>query len=320
MRRRRKNAKIRDFSQEVVLHPKDFIMPIFVDETISERESISSMPGIYRYPLADLRSLTRSLYKSGVRYLLLFGLPKKKDEKGSSAYNPDGIVQKAIKEIKSAVPEFLIITDVCLCSYTNSGHCGILGKDQYVNNDETCQQLSRIALSHAKAGADIVAPSDMMDGRVSHIRRCLDENDLSLTSIMSYAAKYSSSFYGPFREAADCAPSFGDRKTYQMNSGNIREALEEVLLDVNEGADYIIVKPALSYGDVIHSLRENILTPIIAYNVSGEYAMIKACAEKGWIQYDACMYESLLSMKRAGADKIISYATLDMIHFMEKNQ
>jgi len=284
------------------------IYPIFVHEK-NIIEEIPSMPGQFRYPISELKQISKKVEDLNIPGILIFGMPEKKDEVGSESYNDKGIVQKAIKAVKDNT-DLLVITDICLCQYTSHGHCGLIC-DEKINNDETLKVLGKIALSHAKAGADIVAPSDMMDGRVGAIRKELDNNSFEDTLIMSYAAKYLSSFYGPFREAAHSAPTFGDRRTYQMESGNILEALREVELDIREGADIVMVKPALSYLDVIYRVKNKFGMPTAAYNVSGEYAMIKAASKMGWVDEKKIMEETLLSMKRAGADIIISYFALE---------
>jgi len=305
-RRLRQSPAIRAFVRETELRPRDFIFPLFVTEGEHIRREISSMPGQYQLSLDQLErelALLRQLQIPGV---LLFGIPEHKDAMGSRAFDPDGIVQAAIRRIKELAPEMLVITDVCACEYTDHGHCGIL-VDGEVDNDQTLPLLARAAVSHAEAGADIVAPSDMMDGRVAAIRRALDEAGHVLTPIMSYAAKYASAYYGPFREAAGSAPVFGDRRSHQMDPGNRREALREIAIDLDEGADLIIVKPALSYLDIVRSARDAFDIPIAAYNVSGEYAMIKAAGRLGWIDEQRVILETLLSMKRAGANRIITY-------------
>lgn len=284
------------------------IYPIFVHEK-NIIEEIPSMPGQFRYPISELKQISKKVEDLNIPGILIFGMPEKKDEVGSESYNDKGIVQKAIKAVKDNT-DLLVITDICLCQYTSHGHCGLIC-DEKINNDETLKVLGKIALSHAKAGADIVAPSDMMDGRVGAIRKELDNNSFEDTLIMSYAAKYLSSFYGPFREAAHSAPTFGDRRTYQMESGNILEALREVELDIKEGADIVMVKPALAYLDVIYRVKNKFGMPTAAYNVSGEYAMIKAASKMGWVDEKKIMEETLLSMKRAGADIIISYFALE---------
>jgi porphobilinogen synthase len=265
------------------------------------------MPGQERYSPDNLAPVVKRIASLGIPAVLLFGIPQKKDEFGTSAHKGDGVVQQAVKRIKDAVPDLLVITDVCLCEYTSHGHCGILSRSGEVENDETLEILAKVALSHAKAGADIVAPSDMMDGRVGFIREALDEGGYELTPIMSYAAKYASAFYGPFREAAGSKPAFGDRKSYQMDPANVREALREVRLDIEEGADIIMVKPALPYLDVIRTVADELDEPLAAYQVSGEYSMIKAAAANGWLDEKTCMMESVIAVKRAGADMIITY-------------
>jgi porphobilinogen synthase len=287
------------------------IYPLFVMPGKNIREKIGSMPGIFRLSVDQLTREAKECQALGVKAVLLFGLPEKKDSMASGAHAKNGIIQKAIKELKNKAPELMVITDVCLCEYTDHGHCGcIIGND--VDNDATLEILAKTALSHAQAGADMVAPSDMMDGRVAEIRGILDENNFETVPIMSYAVKYASSFYGPFREAADCSPQFGDRRSYQMDPANSREALREATLDVDEGADILMVKPAVAYLDIIAKLKEEFDLPIAAYHVSGEYAMIKAAAAKGWIDGEKVMQETLLSIKRAGADIIITYFAKDM--------
>ena len=277
------------------------------------------MPGIFRLSVDQLAAEARECLKLGIRAVILFGLPEKKDGVGSGAHAKNGIIQLAIRELKNAVPELLVITDVCLCEYTDHGHCGCL-IDNEVDNDATLEILAKTALSHAEAGADMVAPSDMMDGRVAEIRAALDENNFQEVPIMSYAVKYASAFYGPFRDAADCAPQFGDRKSYQMDPANSREALREATLDVDEGADILIVKPAVAYVDIISRLREEFDLPVAAYHVSGEYAMIKAAAERGWIDGDKVMEETLLSIRRAGADIIITYCAKEMAKILAERR
>jgi porphobilinogen synthase len=275
------------------------------------------MPGVFRLSVDQLKKEAEECLKLGVRSVILFGLPEKKDGVGSGAHARDGIIQRAIKELKNKAPEMMVSTDVCLCEYTDHGHCGcIIGNE--VDNDATLEILAKVALSHAQAGADMVAPSDMMDGRVAEIRAALDENNFEMIPIMSYAVKYASAFYGPFREAADCSPQFGDRRSYQMDPANSREALREANLDVEEGADILMVKPALAYLDIISKLKEEFDLPIAAYQVSGEYAMIKAAAEKGWIDEKRVMAESLLAIKRAGADIILTYFAKDMAKLLKE--
>lgn len=288
--------------------PNDLIYPIFVHEK-NKIEEIPSMPGQFRYPVSELKKIAKKVEDLEIPGILLFGTPEKKDEIGSEAYSDKGIVQKAIRNIKDNT-DLLIITDICLCQYTSHGHCGLVS-DGIIKNDDTLRLLAKTALSHAKAGADIVAPSDMMDGRVYAIRTELDNNSFEEILIMSYAAKFLSSFYGPFREAAHSAPVFGDRRTYQMEPGNILEALREVELDIKEGADIVMVKPALPYLDVIFRVKEKFGLPTAAYNVSGEYSMVKAASKMGWVDENKVIEEILLSIKRAGADFIISYFALE---------
>jgi len=310
-RRLRKNSAFRALIRETQLAPGQFVYPLFVMPGKNRREEIPSMPGVFRLTVDQLASEAKECLRLGVHSVILFGLPEKKDGVGSGAHAKNGIIQSAIKELKNKVPELLVITDVCLCEYTDHGHCGCI-INNVVDNDATLEILAKTALSHAEAGADMVAPSDMMDGRVAEIRAALDENNHESIPIMSYAVKYASAFYGPFRDAADCAPQFGDRKSYQMDPANSREALREATLDVDEGADILIVKPAVAYLDIVSRLREEFDLPIAAYHVSGEYAMIKAAAEKGWIDGEKVMAETLLSIKRAGADIIITYFAKDM--------
>lgn len=305
-RRLRRNEAIRSLVRETTLSVNDFIYPLFIVEGEGIKEEIKSMPGIYRFSIDKVLDEIKESLELGIAAFLLFGIPGKKDEVGTSAYIKDGIIQRALKTIKDKFPQALLITDVCMCEYTSHGHCGIL-KGEEVDNDLTLEQLARIAVSHAKAGADWVAPSDMMDGRVARIREALDEAGFSYVAIMSYAVKYCSAFYGPFREAAESAPKFGDRRSYQMDPANAREAMREALMDVDEGADIIMVKPAMPYLDIIKMLRESLYNPIAAYQVSGEYAMIKAASKLGYIEEERVMWESLLSIKRAGADLIITY-------------
>jgi len=313
-RRLRSSAYLREMIRETHLIPADLIQPYFVVETSDTEfeKEISSMPGQYQLSINSLLKRLKTFYSLGLKAIILFGIPEKKDEIASSAYDPDGIIQRCVKEIKDKFPELIVITDVCLCEYTSHGHCGIIQNGE-VLNDPTLKLLAKTALSHVKAGADIVAPSDMMDGRVKIIRQVLDENGFENTPIMSYSVKYASSFYGPFREAAESAPKFGDRKSYQMDPPNKREALREAKADIEEGADIIMVKPALPYLDIISLLREKFPYPIAAYQVSGEYAQIKATAKMGWLDEKLVLMESLTSIKRAGADIIISYFTEDFL-------
>jgi porphobilinogen synthase len=299
---------LRELLKEHDVNSSDLIYPIFVHEK-NEVEEIPSMPGQFRYPVSELKSITKKVEDLGIPGVLLFGMPEKKDAFGSEAYSDKGIVQNAIRAIKEKT-DLLIITDICLCQYTSHGHCGVVC-DGAIKNDDTLKLLSKTALSHAKAGADIVSPSDMMDGRVKAIRTELDKNSFEDILIMSYAAKFLSSFYGPFREAAHSAPVFGDRRTYQMEPANILEALREVELDIKEGADIVMVKPALPYLDVIYRVKERFEMPTAAYNVSGEYSMVKAASKMGWIDENKVIKELLLGIKRAGADLIISYFALE---------
>jgi porphobilinogen synthase len=311
MRRLRANATLRSMVRETRLAVADFIYPMFVSAGQNQNLAIQAMPGIFQRSVDQLDREIREIESLGIPAVLLFGLPEHKDELGSGAYDPNGVVQQAIKKIKDLCPQLLVITDVCLCEYTSHGHCGVIKADKTVDNDQTLELLAREALSHVQAGCDMVAPSDMMDGRVAYIRNCLDQNGYENTPIMSYAAKFASGFYGPFREAADCAPQFGDRRSYQMDPANFQEALREVELDIQEGADIVMVKPALAYLDVIREVKTRFGIPTAAYNVSGEYSMIKAAAAQGWINEEAVMLEVLTAIKRAGADLIISYAAKD---------
>jgi len=305
-RRLRRSKNIRDLVRETKLSAADFVKPLFVVNGENIREEISSMPDNYHLSLDQLKKEVKRLLDLGIKAIILFGLPKYKDAEGSSAWQQNGIVQKAVRQLKKEFPELLIITDLCLCQYTDHGHCGILENDK-IKNDATLDRLAKIALSHAEAGADMIAPSDMMDGRVAKIRQALDENEFKEIGIMAYSAKYHSSFYGPFRDAAHSAPGQGDRSSYQMDAANSDEALREIELDIKEGADIIMVKPALSYLDIIQKANDNFNLPLAAYNVSGEYAMVKAAAEKGWIDEKNVALEILTSIKRAGADIIITY-------------
>ena len=292
--------------RETSLSTDDLIEPFFVCEGSDVRQEISSMPGVCRFSIKNLVSEVKDSYALGIPAVILFGIPDKKDKLGSEAYNPNGIVQRAVREIKNVIPEVVVITDVCIDEYTDHGHCGVVNDGQILN-DATLEILSKMALTHAEAGADIVAPSDMMDGRVQAIRKTLDETGHQEKIIMSYAAKYASAFYGPFREAANSSPQFGDRCSYQMDPANVSEGIKEVLQDVEEGSDIVMVKPALSYLDVISQVKREINVPLAAYNVSGEYSMVKAAAQNGWIDGEKVMMEMLLSIKRAGAQMILSY-------------
>jgi porphobilinogen synthase len=305
-RRLRSNPVIRKMVRETSVSPDDFIYPLFVTCGKGIRKEISSMPGCYQESLDQLAINAKEVYSLGIPSVILFGIPENKDELGTGAYAEDGIVQQAIKVIKDAVPELYVITDVCLCEYTSHGHCGIVTKGD-VDNDKTLSLLSLEAVSHAKAGADMVAPSDMMDGRVAAIRAALDQEGFAGTPIMAYAAKYASAFYGPFREAAESTPQFGDRRSYQMDPANRREALKEAAMDIAEGADIVMVKPALAYLDIISDVRNTFNLPVAAYNVSGEYSLVKAAAQLGWIDEERAMMEILTSIRRAGADLILTY-------------
>ncbi len=314
-RRLRSSLAIRRLVQETRLHPADFVYPIFVSALVKDREPISSMPGISNLSPTEAAAEAKKAYDLGIQCVLLFGTPTKKDATGSESLKADGIVQQGIREIKAACPEIAVATDVCLCEYTDHGHCGVV-KGNEVDNDATLALLARQAMSHAEAGADIVAPSDMMDGRVEAIREALDANGFANTAIMAYAAKYCSAFYGPFREAVDSAPQFGDRTTYQMDPPNAREAMREIELDIDEGADIVMVKPALAYLDIISRARDRYDTPIAAYNVSGEYAMVKNAASSGTADERRLALEILTSIKRAGADIIITYHALDAARWL----
>ena len=292
--------------RETSVSPDDFIYPLFVTCGKGIRKEISSMPGCYQESLDQLAINAKEVYSLGIPSVILFGIPENKDELGTGAYAEDGIVQQAIKVIKDAVPELYVITDVCLCEYTSHGHCGIVAKGD-VDNDKTLSLLSLEAVSHAKAGADMVAPSDMMDGRVAAIRAALDQEGFAGTPNKAYAAKYASAFYGPFREAAESTPQFGDRRSYQMDPANRREALKEAAMDIAEGADIVMVKPALAYLDIISDVRNTFKLPVAAYNVSGEYSLVKAAAQLGWIDEERAMMEILTSIRRAGADLILTY-------------
>jgi porphobilinogen synthase len=306
LRRLRATPTLRRMVREMAVMPDDLIAPLFVEQGIEVHSAIASMPGQYRFSPDTVAREARELWQLGIPAVLLFGIPATKDEIGSGAYDPDGPVPRAIKSIKDAVPEMCVVADVCACEYTSHGHCGIL-QGEHLLNDETLALLARTAICYAEAGADIIAPSDMMDGRVAAIRRGLDETTLTNTPIMSYAAKFAGAFYGPFRDAADSAPSFGDRRTYQMDSANRREALREMALDVEEGADILMVKPALFCLDIIREARDRFDLPLCAYNVSSEYSMIKAAGQAGWVDEERLIDETLLSIKRAGADLIITY-------------
>jgi porphobilinogen synthase len=305
-RRLRRSAAIRSLVRETRLSPENFLYPLFAVTGHGQRREVASMPGVFQLSVDEIVKEAAAAKADGVPGVLLFGLPKSKDAAGTGAADPDGPVQRAARALKKEVPGLLVVTDVCLCEYTSHGHCGFVDGDEILN-DVTVDELARTALSHAAAGADIVAPSDMMDGRVGRIRDVLDEGGYPQVAIMSYAAKYCSAFYGPFREAADSAPAFGDRRSHQMDPANVAEALREVALDLDEGADIVMVKPALPYLDVIARVKEEFGVPTAAYHVSGEYAMLKAAARNGWIDEPRAMMETLTSIRRAGADIIITY-------------
>lgn len=317
MRRIRNNKILREMTQETSLDVKDFIYPLFVVEGENIKREIPSLVDQYHYSVDMLDAEIKELESLGIRAVILFGIPDKKDSVGSGAYDENGIVQRAVREIKKNHPDFIVITDVCMCEYTDHGHCGILDDGGCVINDETIKYIARTALSHAKAGADIVAPSDMMDFRVRAIREALDENGFKNVPIMSYAAKYASAYYGPFRDAAGSAPSFGDRKGYQMDFHNSDEAMKEVELDLEEDADFIIVKPALAYLDIIRRVKETFNTNLVVYNVSGEYAMIKEAIKKGLLN-ESIIYENMIAMKRAGAKLIITYHAKEMARLLKE--
>lgn len=319
MRRLRRTQNIRNMVQEVQLNMNDYIYPIFVIEGQDIKNEIPSMPGIYQFSLDHLLEEVQRAVDAGVIAIMLFGIPAKKDECGSEAYNDDGIIQQAVRLVRTHYPELVISTDVCMCEYTSHGHCGLI-KGETVDNDSTLELLAKIAVSHAKAGADILAPSDMMDGRIGVIRDALDEAGYKDVIIMAHAVKYASSFYGPFRDAAESAPHFGDRKSYQMDpASGTRQALAEIALDVEEGADMVIVKPGLPYLDLVSAAYENTLVSVVAYNVSGEYAMVKAAAQNGWIDEKAIVMEMMLAFKRAGAKMVITYHAIDIGNWLKEN-
>jgi len=317
-RRLRKNETLRRMVRETKVSPDDFIYPLFITHGRKVRNEISSMPGVAQLSVDLAVAEAKEAYQLGIPAVLLFGIPKKKDLRGSEGYARSGIIQQAIKAIKDQVPDLVVITDVCLCEYTSHGHCGVVVKGE-VDNDATLTLLAKMALSHAEAGVDIVAPSDMMDGRVKAIRETLDKRGFAHIPIMAYAAKHASGFYGPFREAAESTPQFGDRKSYQMDPANVREAIRETALDVQEGADIIMVKPALPYLDIIRAVREEFDLPVAAYNVSGEYSMIKAAVQRGWLEEERVVMEVLTAIKRAGADLIITYFAKDAARLLRKN-
>lgn len=315
-RRLRKNPLMRDLVRETTLSVNDFIQPLFVKENLEQKEEVASMPGVYQFALADLLEEVESCVQLGIKSFILFGIPAEKDEVGSEASNPDGIVQKALRLIKQHYPDLILIADTCLCEFTSHGHCGILDGETVVN-DLSLERLVQVAISQAEAGADIIAPSNAMDGYVAAIREGLDKSGFDMVPIMSYSVKFASSFYGPFRDAGESAPAFGDRKTYQMDPANRLEALREAQSDEEEGADFLMVKPALAFLDVLRDLRNQSNLPLVAYNVSGEYSMVKAAAAQGWIDERAVVLESLIGMKRAGADLIISYFAKDVAGYLK---
>lgn len=317
MRRTRQNERLRGLVRETHLQTEQLIYPLFVAEDIHDPREISAMPGIMQWPVEQLGKEVERIATLGIPAVLLFGIPGDKDEVGSQAYVEQGIIQQAIRRIKAEVPDMLVITDVCLCEYTSHGHCGVIQKGT-VQNDASLQLLGHMALSHAEAGADIVAPSDMMDGRVGAIRTLLDEQGFNQTPIMAYSAKFASGFYGPFREAAGSTPQFGDRRSYQMDPANAREALREVEQDIAEGADIVMVKPAMAYLDVIRQVRDLCNLPIAAYNVSGEYSMIKAAAQNGWVDEQRIVMEVLTGIRRAGADMIITYFAPEVAQWLKR--
>ncbi len=316
-RRLRAGENLRRLTRETTISADDLIYPMFVVHGHDVANEILSMPGCYQYSVDRLIAAAKDLVALGIPGTILFGIPEFKDSVGSEAYADDGIIQQAVKALKDAVPELLVITDVCLCEYTDHGHCGVI-HDGEVLNDRTLELLAKESLSHARAGADVIAPSDMMDGRVGTIRAVLDENGFEGIPIMAYSAKYASAFYGPFREAAESTPQFGDRRSYQMDPPNAEEALREVALDIEEGADIVMVKPALSYLDIIRRVKEKFEMPVAAYNVSGEYAMIKAAAQQEWIDEKSVALEVLTSIKRAGADMILTYFAKSVVEWLEE--
>ena len=318
-RRLRYNPIVRDMVRETVLSKNDLIYPLFVVPGEKVKNPVKSMPGVFQHSIDTLVDECKKIRDLGIPAIILFGIPEHKDEQGSEAYDPNGIVQKAIRAIKKEVNDLVIITDVCLCEYTSHGHCGLLDGEEILN-DETLTLLAKEAVSHAEAGADMVAPSDMMDGRIFAIRRALDYKGFTKIPIMSYAAKYSSGYYGPFRDAAESTPAFGDRRSHQMDIGNVSEALREVEADIEEGADIVMVKPAGPYLDVIRKVKEKFGMPTAAYQVSGEYSMIKAAGANDWIDEERVMIESLTSIKRAGADMILTYFAKDAAKWIDKNR
>jgi porphobilinogen synthase len=320
-RRLRRSPALRNLARETHLSVHDFVLPLFVSEKVQQRRPIASMPGVFQLSVKEVADETRAAQDLGLQAVLLFGIPEQKDEQASGAYAEDGIVQKALEAIRSKCPNLVTITDVCLCEYMSHGHCGVTridGDHFHVLNDETVELLVKTALSHAAAGADIVAPSDMMDGRVGAIREALDERGFDQTAIMSYAAKFASAFYGPFREAAESPPQFGDRRSYQMDFANANEALREVALDIDEGADIVMVKPALPYMDILWRVRERFRKPTAVYHVSGEYAMVKSAVEKGLLNERDAVIEIMTALKRAGADVIVTYWARELARWLRE--
>ena len=318
-RRLRESPLLRKMVRETALRADDFMLPLFTVHGRGVREPIGSMPGQYRLSIDELLKECKDAASMGIPAVLLFGLPHDKDPRGSEAYAEDGIIQQAVRAVKDTIPDLLVVTDVCLCEYTSHGHCGVV-EDGRIKNDPTLDLIARTALSHAEAGADMVAPSDMMDGRVAAVREALDEGGYQETPIMAYSAKYASAFYGPFREAADSAPQFGDRRSYQMDPANVLEAMREVALDVDEGADIVMVKPALPYLDVVARVKADFGLPVAAYSVSGEYAMIRAAGQLGWLDEERAMLEALTGIRRAGADIIITYFAKDAARLLEQGR
>jgi len=316
MRRLRSTASLRGLVRETELRAGQLVLPLFVSETAPAREPIATLPGVERLPIAAALQEAREVASLGLGGVMLFGIPAAKDSEGSGAWDEEGVIQTTVRALKQAEPELLVLTDVCLCEYTDHGHCGVLSEDNAVDNDASVELLARVAVSHARAGADLVAPSDMMDGRVGAIRSELDAEGFADTPILAYSAKFASAFYGPFRDAAGSAPARGDRRGYQMDPANGREAVREALLDVQEGADMVMVKPALAYGDLIRAVKRATRLPVAAYNVSGEYAMVKAAAAAGYLDERAAVLEILTSLRRAGADTIVSYHSKDVAQWL----
>ena len=319
-RKLRNSILVRNLVKDVYLTKEDLIYPIFVEEGENIKTEIASMPGIFRFSMDRIDEELQEIVKLGIKSVLLFGIPKHKDECATSSYDENGVVQQAIRYIKKNYPKILVIGDVCCCEYTSHGHCGVLDENGYVKNDETLEILGKIALSYAKAGVDVIAPSDMMDGRIEKINEILEKNGYYNVILMSYAVKYSSAYYGPFRDAADSAPKFGDRKTYQMDFKNSIDVLPEVAEDIRQGADMIIVKPALSYSDIMTKVKQNFEIPVVAYNVSGEYSMVKAAALNGWIDEEKIVMEQMYGFKRAGATAIITYFAKDIARYLENEK